>query len=335
MIERIEFRRFKALKDTVLPLGPFTLIVGANNSGKSSALQALQLASLAIIEGSTRPDPSIFTAGLEINDSMQVEVDVHWAGKSGPVMAAFRWGRNQHFGFSFGRGTGESQNELRNALRTFRVFSFNPGAIANAVQIQPSVELAPDGSNLAAVMDDLRDRAPERFSAMNAELAEWLPEFDQVLFMTPHGGAKQFMLRTRIGHYAIPATSLSQGTLLCLALLTLSYLPIPPRIIGIEEPERGIHPRLMSNIRDAIYRLAYPKPQDNREAVQVIATTHSPYFLDLFRDHIDEVIVSHKTGLVATFQRLADRRDLSLILGDSPLGEAWYSGVLGGVPSGP
>lgn len=39
-------------------------------------------------------------------------------------------------------------------------------------------------------------------------------------------------------------------------------------------------------------------------------------------------------GLEARFSRLSDRADLEEILGDAPLSEVWYSGVLGGVPAG-
>ena len=41
MIERIEFKNFKALRDAKLPLSRFTLIVGGNGSGKSTALNAI------------------------------------------------------------------------------------------------------------------------------------------------------------------------------------------------------------------------------------------------------------------------------------------------------
>ena len=68
--------------------------------------------------------------------------------------------------------------------------------------------------------------------------------------------------------------------------------------------------------------------------MQVIATTHNPYFLDLFREHPEEIVIAEKVGLDAKFSRLSDRTDLEEILGDAPLSEVWYSGVLGGVPAG-
>jgi AAA15 family ATPase/GTPase len=45
MIESIEFRNFKILRDTTLPLGPCTILVGPNGSGKSTVLEGLKVAS--------------------------------------------------------------------------------------------------------------------------------------------------------------------------------------------------------------------------------------------------------------------------------------------------
>ena len=91
----------------------------------------------------------------------------------------------------------------------------------------------------------------------------------------------------------------------------------------------------MRDAKDALYRLSFPEESgEDREPVQVVATTHSPYFLDLFRDHPEQIIVAEKKGNEATFSRLVDRTDLEGLLdGESPLGDLWYTGVLGGVPS--
>jgi predicted ATPase len=117
-------------------------------------------------------------------------------------------------------------------------------------------------------------------------------------------------------------------------MLTLAYLPAPPTLVGLEEPDRGIHPRLLREVRDALYRLSYPDQfGESRPPVQVIATTQSPYFLDLFKEHPEEIVIAQKDDLQARFERLVDRPDIDEILADAPLGEVWYSGVLGGVPA--
>ena len=66
--------------------------------------------------------------------------------------------------------------------------------------------------------------------------------------------------------------------------------------------------------------------------MQVIATTHSPYLLDLFKEHPEEVVLAHKQGNAATFTRLSERADLLDLLRESNLGDLWYSGILGSVP---
>ena len=145
-----------------------------------------------------------------------------------------------------------------------------------------------------------------------------------------------FKLRTREGHHAIDAGDLSQGTLLALAILTIAYLPDPPPLVCFEEPDRGIHPRLLRDVRDALYRLAFPQDfGEQRDPVQVVATTHSPYMLDLFKDRPEEIVIAEKIGQDGRFSRLADRDDLDEILQDAHLGDLWFSGVLGGVPSEP
>jgi hypothetical protein len=63
-----------------------------------------------------------------------------------------------------------------------------------------------------------------------------------------------------------------------------------------------------------------------------VATTHSPFLLDLFRDHPEEIVIANRHGRSATFERLSDRADVQEILREGSLGDIWYSGVLGGVP---
>jgi hypothetical protein len=89
----------------------------------------------------------------------------------------------------------------------------------------------------------------------------------------------------------------------------------------------------LREIRDALYRLSYPNSfNSTRRPVQVVTTSHSPYFIDLFRDHPEEIVISHKHGRAAHFSRLTDRQDLPELLREGSLGDIWYSGILGGVP---
>jgi predicted ATPase len=335
MITSIKFRNFKVLRDATLPLGPFTLIVGPNGSGKSTAMQAFDF-----VRHQKYAFSKIVTAGLE--KEATVEVHLTWLEDgvehtTGAVLKNLpgdvpTWAESEHGEVGF------LAISLQHALTGFKLYSFDAKSIARPAGLDREPELSEDGFGLANVLDDLIDQESERWEALNSELNRWLPEFDRILLERASNNTKSLQLRTALGHHKYSACDLSQGTLFAVALLTLAYLKNPPAIVCFEEPDHGIHPRLLQNIRDAMYRLAYPKDFGaNREPVQVIATTHSPYLLDLYKEHPEEIVIAHKDELGAHFDRLSEKSYISKILeaGGAPLGEIWFSGILGGVPSSP
>jgi predicted ATPase len=285
----------------------------------------------------------LITASLKDDRDTSIEIQVEWDFNDSTVFSktSWRWFMgNQHSGPFLENSLGGSPPEevlraLVEVLKSFQIYSFDGERLAANVGLAPDITLSSNGSNLAGVLDNLRDKEPERFEALNEELRRWLPEFDRILFETPGPGLRSILLRTRSGH-RIEASDLSHGTLFALGFITLAHLPNPPSIVCFEEPERGIHPRLLREVRDAMYRLCYPEEYGEKRApVQVIATTHSPYFLDLYKDHPEEIVIAHKDEKGVHFERLSDKPNVDEFLQDAPLGEVWYSGILGGVPSNP
>jgi predicted ATPase len=344
MIASVQFRNFKVLRNAELPLSRFTLLVGPNGSGKSTALQAFHIIQMMSIgDHMGELFHSLVTVSEPVTDEEEVIVEIvlHWGAPYAGIATTVRWSsRSKVFPlvhqptFPHVSESHQYQKSLDALLAGIRIYTLNATAIQSPVMLEPHMELGSDGGRLAGVLDRLRDLAPERFNALNEEIGRWLPDYDRVLFDTPIAGNRAFSLRTRQGHYKIHAGDLSQGTLLALALLTLAYLPDPPSIVCLEEPDRGIHPRLLRDVQDALYRLSYPESFDEmRPPVQVLATTHSPYFLDLYRDHPEEVVIASRIGQEARFERLSDHPHLHEVLGDAPLSEIWYSGILGGVPA--
>lgn len=335
-IKSIQFKNVKVLKNTVLPLGRFTLLIGPNGSGKTTALRGLEG-----FRQSSWPWQGGFSVGLEgKQNTWKASMELIWSGKFdeeslNSITSTIHFGK----GLEHCRPTGGMSRILRDSLTMWlhktRFYSFDADRIKVSSSLVDRVELAESGERLAVVLDRLRDNYPERFEQINKAVANWLPEFDSILFDVPAEGGRSIALRTRKGGHKIAAMDLSQGTLIALALLTLAYLPEPPSLVLLEEPDRGLHPRLMHDVKDALYRLAFPEEcGEDREPVQVVVTTHSPYFLDLFRDNPEQIVIAEKKGNEATFTRLIDRDDLEGLLdGESALGDLWYSGVLGGVPT--
>lgn len=337
LIESVTFKNFRALRDTTLPLGQFTLLVGPNGCGKSTGLQGIKRLSqmtppdwASLNANPTVSDNKILMslAGSFLFDNERITVNLQRERVGDLNIRATSDLLAKHL-------DDRIRNRFQIALREIEVFSLSPETLAVA-----SVQTAPPtfrtkGENLATILNHLADEYADRFQKITNEFTRILPEFDRIIIDTPDETFRSVKLRRHSDGVCIPGFCLSDGTLVALALLTLVYMPNPPPVVCIEEPDRYLHPRLLSDIRDALYRLAYPKDfGEDREPVQVIATTHSPYMLDLFRDHPEEIVIASKTEDNVTFERLSDHKDVKEILRDTPLGEAWYSGILGGVPSG-
>jgi predicted ATPase len=360
-IESIRFQNFKLLRNAMLPLEPLTVIIGPNNSGKSSVFDALDALAeggtagesrivdtrsvgLSPESGPTVVEATVVDAGRSV--SYAIEADERVVARRDDALASSdqsdddfteRAAARVHRVRMITTPTVDDPELIRQAkgfIRSFRTFVPDARSIRTPAPLVPNATLHRDGSNLAVVLDQLRDRFPERWEALNVELGRWLPEFDRVLFETPEEGKRSVVLRSAHSGHRIRAHQLSTGTLLVLALLAVLYAEDEVKVIGIEEPEIGVHPRLLRSIRDTLLRIAYPVENgEPGEPRQVIVTTHSPYFLDLFREDPDNVVIAERWGDAAQFRRLIDLPHIDEILGDSSLGDAWFSGILGGVPT--
>ncbi|MSU46984.1 MAG: ATPase [Lacunisphaera sp.] len=333
MIAAVQFRNFKALRSAAVQLGPFNLFIGPNGSGKTSLIQALlrlrTLSGLPVVHAHELKGQKPEGPQIEFHFSPPFQDVRVTLGCSSDELVCNLLVVDHPAGIA-----GEGQwAELRTKLQGIRAFLFDHYAMAMPGKLTEGAELASNAGNLAAVLALRREQAPEAMARLVVEFCRITPEFGGLDFCEAGEGRVELIARLAEGNEVIAADSLAQGTLYLLAILTLAHAPSPPSIVCLEEADRGVHPRMLREVRDALYRLSYPQDVgESRPAVQVFTTTHSPYLLDQFKDHPEEVVLASKHGNTATFMRLAERADLSELMKEAHLGDLWYSGILGGVP---
>lgn len=116
-----------------------------------------------------------------------------------------------------------------------------------------------------------------------------------------------------------------------LAVFSLKYLPNPPKIITLEEPENGVHPHLITRVISHLKELADRKEPNK---IQVFLTSHSPYVLNEFADRPEAVHVFEK-GTNDPVPHVVSLRERKQVIKAAEglsrsLGDLWYSNLLGG-----
>ena len=177
-----------------------------------------------------------------------------------------------------------------------------------------------DGSNLASVLFNLKNRDERRYRRL-VELVQEVERRLDALNFTIAGERIVMELTDERDHRFGPAGA-SNGTLrfmaLCYIILNNARQSHPPLTI-IEEPENGLYVRTLK----PLFELIDPAGAGG----QYIFTSHSPYFIDLFDVHLDKVTVMEDRGTHSTLVR-PDPAQVRKYLEGMPLGELHFREML-------
>ncbi len=136
----------------------------------------------------------------------------------------------------------------------------------------PQEQLTETGDNLPNVIQYLKEQHPARLDEILAKLAQRIPRLEKVEAKMMEDGRLLLQIKDAPFEQPILSKFASDGTLKMLAYLTLMYDPNLPLLIGIEEPENQLHPRLLPELCEEC-RIAASRSQ-------LLVTTHSPFFVN-------------------------------------------------------
>ncbi|MXW63254.1 MAG: AAA family ATPase [Bacteroidetes bacterium SB0662_bin_6] len=201
----------------------------------------------------------------------------------------------------------------RRELESWRFFCFDPRErMRTAAPLREVSHIGPMGEDLAAFLNTLKATDPDRLQDMEKALHALLPDIDGIDVQVNEFGEAELCLIE--GSAAMSARMLSDGTLRMLGLLALIGAREAPGLVGLEEPENGIHPRHIQCIADLL------KTQQALQQTQCIVTTHSPLLSDVLPDE-SLFAVSRSGGATridtfSTWGTLGRGRDIDRVLSD-------------------
>ncbi len=118
----------------------------------------------------------------------------------------------------------------------------------------------------------------------------------------------------------IPASMVSEGTLLMAGLLTTILSETGPRVVLLDDIDRGLHPKSQMELIGVLRKLLDQFPD-----LQIIATSHSPYILDKLQPNEVRVMALRDDGSAAC-ARLEDHPKYPMWKDSMSPGEFWSHG---------
>ena len=280
MLTRAKIERFKCLRDVDVQLGPFNVLIGQNDSGKSSFLQALGEPQRWRLE--ERRSEEVLAA----QPSICVWSKTSDARLFFDAQGVLRWGiGDRECGAYTGAGS-LLQSELDEPfMRISEPFMLEPMAVARPSLIGTGV--------LSKIIENRGQGATAHLARLalgNRKLHGAIQKgmqdvsggrVEEVIVgeHTEQGYPLSFLMYDGT---VIQAHALSQGLLVFFAFLCIVHRDDAPAVLLVEEPENGVHPLRLYEIVQLLRGLS-------ERGVQIIMTTHSPDLLNACKQ--EEVLI--------------------------------------------
>jgi predicted ATPase len=345
VLRSVRIENYKCLEDTgEVKLAPVTVVIGKNDTGKSSFLEAIWALSEAV-------DASAWS-GTELAERIRADAsagtvrwDTRWSRAESELAYAVSLRRagdhlrlaseelivdgNPEFGVRPDGATfnahvtpsGPLSHPLLTAESQARGVGSTSDVLAMLRGVSPPFFLAnrPAGA-LAAMLDELLGEDRKAFDQLEAALCAAFPNVRGISLRRLKPVPAPRTLMFKIGEATtVRADQVSGGVLAFTALLAEVFRAgdAPHSLLLIEEPENGVHPRRLQLLAEHIKVLG--------RRTQIVVATHSPYLLDYFPPSAVRVFGRTREGRVVV-RELESIPLVSEWLADGhSLGELWFN----------
>jgi predicted ATPase len=214
--------------------------------------------------------------------------------------------------FSFFFGVGSESG--------IQVYDFDPKLSKRAIPMTGKAELESDGSNTALVLRKMLSNSEERKRFIDY-VKVCLPFVKDVSVENQVDKSVLFkMSETYNSKTDIPAPIISDGTVEIVSIIYALFFE-HNRLIVIEEPERNIHPHLISNLMNLIQEASHKK--------QIIITTHSPEIIKHLANLENLYIIDRDKNGASKVSRGSNRKEIEAFLKEKiGIEELFIDGIL-------
>ena len=333
-LNSITVKKFKKIKKAKINLADLNILVGANGSGKSSALQAIHLASCLMRQArELRGDR---TSPVSINELDYLPSDQYpelghnaaWGNMTGTpssevsflfrddeenqknAWCEFRSARNAGISVS-GAVPGSTSNLFRGTGKFFSAYIPGISGIPNQEQKQSKrvvLKACSFGDSNVYLRNVLNLLSKEEIKQVQTWLKQLINE--AIKINVSHDEDKDLTIRARVrlGKKEHPLELLGAGYLQLIQIFCYILL-FKPKILLIDEPDIHLHPNVQEKLSPILSKIA------KDEGIKILLTTHSPFIVR--GAPIDTNIFWMENGAIKN----ANRQAIELALGWGAFGK--------------
>lgn len=359
-LENIHIENYKSIKKSNVDLKNINILIGGNGAGKSNFISIFKLLKniidenlpdYSIIKGGA---DKLLYFGRKISNQIKIEITFYhnryrcileptnnntlkfkYEEVAFWTTSGFWFDENLHNTSENtliqNKATSEKRKNVAyhtiNALNNFKIFHFHDvsenARVKQFCNIHDNLFLFEDAGNLAAFLYWVQEKYPRNFAQIEDSLKIIAPYFHK-FNLTPNRlneNVIQIEWNEKGSDILFNAHDLSDGTLRMLCLLTLFLQPKPPKIIIIDEPELGLHPKAIQLLSSIIRTVS--------KNHQIIIATQSVTLINQFTP--EDIIIANKNDDYTEFKRL-NENDLDAWIEDYSVGEMWERNLIGGRP---
>ena len=291
IVPQVKIQSFRCFHTVEVELRPLTVLIGANDTGKSAFLAALRCL-FHPSRGGLGVQPADFHRHRLDMAAMVLTKEVRWTS-----------GVEGHVGL-------------------YQLPSSGIELTSRGHEGSLPPDLGEKGERVATLLDYLLRRDRKRFDQILEALRKHIPGLEDIGVSTPSAEVRSLELVVERG-LSIDAARASTGLKVMLFFVALAFHPTPPDLILIEEPENGVHPRRLAEIIKLLRSIT--RGELSGHAAQIVLTTHSPYLLDGIDLDQDQVLVFQRKDDGTRTVEPADPQRLKKFLGEFQLGEVWFN----------
>ena len=312
MIDKIRIQNFKCLRDVEVELGPLNVLIGPNDSGKSSFLDAIAIFRARSMGAILVPDAVIWNRDTRLK----------------PILKVTGFSLTHEFVLLVTPPQSQTlplvSDGLARKLASSETYRLNPKSLRGEFEAGNGTRLNADGTNLASVLHAMLIGADrEQFFEIEKRFRDEIPTLKAISTPVSNPGMHKIEFALNVDGAAsvpIPAQEASDGAMLLLAFLVIIYGNAPD-IIMIEEPENGLHPSRLKMVIDLLRKIS--KGESGNKPRQVILTTHSPLLLNFVEP--SEVRIFDRDAKTGTEIKAMDKiPNIERLSKEFAPGELWY-----------